>query len=34
MKLKNLEFWLTPTGAARLLTEGGNRISRQAMRSD
>ena len=31
MKLKNLESWLTSTGAARLLTEGGNRISRQAI---
>ncbi len=31
MKLKDLESWLTPTDAARLLTEGGNRISRQAI---
>ena len=31
MKLKDLESWLTPTDAARPLTEGGNRISRQAI---
>jgi hypothetical protein len=31
MKLKDLESWLTPTDAARLLTERGNRISRQAI---
>ncbi len=31
MKLRNLESWLTPTDAARLLTEDGNGISRQAI---
>ena len=31
MKLKDHESWLTPTDAARLHTEGGHRISRQAI---
>ena len=31
MKLKDLESWLTPTDAARLLTESGKSISRQAI---
>ena len=31
MKLKDLESWLTPTDAARLLTEHGKSISRQAI---
>ncbi len=31
MKLKNLETWLTPTDAAKILTERGEKISRQGI---
>lgn len=31
MKLKDLESWLTPTDVAKLLTERGDRITRQGI---